>query len=42
MAVEIDLLPVSGEKVFPDLRWIAGSASLALLSAAGWFKAVRR
>ena len=41
MAVEIDLMPVSGERVFPDLRWVGGSALLALLNAVGWFTATR-
>ncbi len=42
MAVEIDLMPVSGDKVVPDLRWIAGGSLLALFLGVGWFRAARK
>ncbi len=41
MALEIDLVPVSGDKLLPDLRWIAGGSFLALFSGVGWFPAAR-
>ena len=39
MALEIDLIPVSGDKVIPDARWIVGGAALALFLAVGWARA---
>ena len=39
MALEIDLIPVSGEKVIPDARWIVGGGALALFLAVGWARA---
>ena len=42
MALEIDLVPVSSEKVIPDLRWIIGGALLSLFLGAGWLMAARR
>ena len=41
MALEIDLVPVSGDKVIPDARWIVGGALLALFTAVGWGRAAR-
>ncbi|MFZ0323709.1 MAG: hypothetical protein WAN48_06210 [Actinomycetes bacterium] len=42
MALEIDLVPVSGDKVIPDPRWVVGGGLLALALAAGWLGASRR
>jgi hypothetical protein len=41
MALEIDLVPVSGDKVIPDARWIVGGSLLALFLAMGWRRAIR-
>jgi len=41
MSLEIDLVPVSGDKVIPDARWIVGGTSLALFLAIGWSRAGR-
>jgi hypothetical protein len=41
MALEIDLVPVSGDRVIPDARWLVGSALLALFQAVGWRHAAR-
>jgi len=42
IALEIDLVPVSGEMVIPDLRVIVGASLLALFLAVNWFRAARR
>jgi hypothetical protein len=42
IALEIDLVPVSGEMVIPDLRLIVGGSLLALFLAVNWFRAARR
>lgn len=42
MALEIDLVPVSGDKVIPDARLIVGGSLLALFLAVGWSRAARR
>jgi hypothetical protein len=42
MALEEDLLPVSGDRVIPDFRWIAGGSLLAVFLGAGWRRAARR
>ena len=39
MALEVDLIPVSGDKVIPDARWIVGGTLLALFLAVGWRRA---
>ena len=41
MALEIDLVPVSGDTVIPDARWIVGGTLLALFLAVGWSRAAR-
>lgn len=41
MALEIDLVPLSGDMVIPDTRWIAGGALLALFLVMGWIRAAR-
>lgn len=42
MALELELMPVSGDKVLPDLRWIAGGSMVALFLGVGWVRATRR
>jgi hypothetical protein len=42
MALEIDLVPVSGDKVIPDARLIVGGALLTLFTAMGRRRAARR
>jgi hypothetical protein len=39
MAVEIVLVPVSGDAVVPDLRWVVGSILLILFLSVGWVQA---
>ena len=39
MALEIDLVPVSGDKIIPDARWLVGGSALALFLAVGWARA---
>ena len=40
MAMELDLVPVSGDTVIPDLRWVLGGGFLILFLLAGWVRAV--
>lgn len=42
IALEIDLVPVSGEIVVPDLRLIIGGSLLVLFLAVNWLRAARR
>jgi hypothetical protein len=39
MALELVLVPVSGNLVLPDLRWIVGGLFLFLFMAAAWIRA---
>lgn len=41
MALEIDLVPVSGDRVIPDPRWIVGAGLLVLFLALGWVRTAR-
>jgi len=41
-AVEIALVPASGQVVIPDLRWVVGGACLIVFLGAGWLRAARR
>jgi len=41
MALEIDLVPVSGQMVIPDLRWAAGIVFVIVFLLVGWVSAVR-
>ncbi len=41
MALEMDLVPVSGDRQIPDARWIVGGGLLALFLAVGWRRAPR-
>jgi hypothetical protein len=40
-ALEIVLVPTSGQLVIPDLRWVIGGACLIAFLAAGWLRAAR-
>jgi hypothetical protein len=40
MAMELDLVPVSGRVVTPDLRWLFGGGFFILFLLAGWVRAV--
>jgi uncharacterized protein (DUF1330 family) len=42
MAVELMLVPVSGDVVIPDMRFVVGAAFLIFFLAVGWMRAVRR
>jgi hypothetical protein len=39
MAMELDLVPVSGNTVFPDMRWLLGGAFIIIFLLAGWLRA---
>jgi hypothetical protein len=41
IALEIDLVPVSGHRLVPDLRLIVGGSLLALFLAVNWLRAAR-
>jgi hypothetical protein len=41
IALEIDLVPVSGDRVIPDLRFIVGPSLLALFLAVNWLRSAR-
>ena len=40
-ALEIALVPASGQVVIPDLRWVVGGACLIVFLGAGWLRAAR-
>jgi hypothetical protein len=40
-ALEIALVPASGQVVIPDLRWVVGGACLIAFLGAGWLRAAR-
>jgi len=40
-ALEIALVPASGQVVIPDLRWVMGGASLIVFLRGGWLRAAR-
>jgi hypothetical protein len=40
-ALEIALVPASGQVVIPDLRWAVGGACLIVFLGAGWLRAAR-
>ncbi|MGB5834156.1 MAG: hypothetical protein WBG92_19520 [Thiohalocapsa sp.] len=40
IALETDLVPVSGGMVIPDLRWLLGGALIIIFVLAGWIHAV--
>ena len=42
MALEIDLVPVSGDKVIPDFRWIVGGGLFAIFLTVGWLRSAHR
>jgi hypothetical protein len=39
MAMELDLVPVSGGTVIPDLRWVFGSGLITIFLLAAWVHA---
>jgi hypothetical protein len=39
MAMELDLVPVSGDTVIPDLRWVLGSGLIMVFLLVGWVRA---
>jgi hypothetical protein len=41
MALEIDLVPISGDMLVPDLRLIVGGSLLVLFLAVNWLRAAR-
>ena len=41
-ALEIALVPASGQVVIPDLRWVVGGACLTVFLGACWLRAARR
>jgi len=40
MAMELDLVPVSGDMVIPDLRWLLGGGFIIIFLLVGWVRAV--
>jgi hypothetical protein len=42
MALDEDLVPISGGRVLPDFRWVAGGSLLAMYLGVGWWRAARR
>ncbi len=42
IALEIDLVPASGDMVMPDLRWIVGGSFAFVFLLFGWLRAARR
>ena len=40
--MELDLVPVSGNTVIPDPRWVIGGAFVIIFLTAGWVRATRR
>ena len=41
-ALEIVLVPTSGQVVIPDLRWVMGGACLIVFLGASWLRATRK
>jgi hypothetical protein len=41
-ALELALVPVSGQVIIPDLRWVIGSACLIVFLGTCWLRAARR
>jgi hypothetical protein len=42
IALEIDLVPASGDMLIPDLRWVVGSGLIGIFLVVGWVRAARR
>jgi hypothetical protein len=42
IALEIDPVPVSGDMVIPDLRWLVGGGLVVIFLLVGWVRAARR
>jgi hypothetical protein len=41
-ALELVLVPTSGQVVIPDLRWVMGGACLMVFLGTGWLRATRK
>lgn len=41
MALEIDLVLVSGDMIVPDLRWLVGGVLVIIFLLVGWVRAAR-
>ena len=41
IAMELDLVPVSGNVMIPDLRWVVGSGFVIIFLSVGWVRAIR-
>ena len=41
MAMELDLVPVSGDMVIPDLRWVVGGGFIFIFLLVGWARSAR-
>jgi hypothetical protein len=41
-SLKVVLIPVSGDIVIPDIRWIAGGICLAIFLLVGWLRSTRR
>jgi hypothetical protein len=41
-ALELALVPVLGQMVIPDLRWVIGGACLIVFLGAGWLRAAHK
>jgi hypothetical protein len=41
IALEIDLVPASGEMVIPDLRWLVGGGLIVIFLLVGWIRSAR-
>jgi hypothetical protein len=42
MAAQLNLTPLSGKMVVPDMRWVVGGVILVIFLAAGWIRAARK
>jgi hypothetical protein len=42
IALQIDLVPVSGDRLIPDLRLLVGGSLLVLFLAVNWLRTARR
>ena len=40
IALELDLVPVSGRRIVPDLRWLVGGGSVIVFLLLVWARAV--
>jgi len=40
--MELDLVPVSGDLVIPDLRWLIAGGFVVIFLLVGWIRAMAR